>query len=371
MKKISQLIVLLCAIAPMAALSVTPDVATNSAGKATPSLDSLFGDSVVAKGKGVEVKRNELDSTVIKMKSLYASRNIPAPTDLEPQALKNLVIQQLILAKANDADRLAGKTNFQARLAKVKADNGLTDDDFDKRITQQFFAGETRAQWDQQQIDLLTIPVILERELHVNITDADIQKFYDDPTNTPAFEQPETVRASHILLMTQDPDTHQPLAADKKAEKKKQIEDILKQAKSGADFAALAKKYSEDPGSKDKGGEYTFPRGQMMKEFEDAAFSLKTNEISGVIETSYGYHIIKLSEKMPASKVALDKVKDGIKDHLAQLVLQKNLPTYTAGLVKDANIQILDDKLKGTDFSIEPAKEDSAAPAPAPAAAAK
>jgi len=364
MKKISQLCVLLCAITPMAAMSVTPDQ-TNSAGKATPSLDALFGDAVVAKGKGVEVKRNDLDSSVVKLKAIYAARQMPAPADLEEQALKKLIIEQLILSKATPADRAKGKQTFEELVAKAKADNHMTDEDFDKRISTQFFGGETRAQWDQQQIDQATLPVVLERELNVNVTDDDIKKFYDDPTNTAAFEQPEMVRASHILLLTQDPETHQPLSAEKKAEKKKQMEDILKQAKAGADFAALAKKYSEDPGSKDTGGEYTFPRGKMQKEFEDAAFALKTNEISDIIETSYGYHIIKLSEKIPAKKVDYDKVKEGIKDHLLQLAFQKQVPGFTSKLVKEANVQILDDKLKNTDLSMEPPKEEGAAPAAA------
>jgi len=370
MKKISQLCVLLCAIAPMAAFSVTPDQ-TNSAGKATPSLDALFGDSVVAKGKGVDVKRNDLDAAVVKMKSMFAAQQRPAPVDLEQQALKNLIMQQLILGKATDADRAKGKETFQTRIAKAKADNGLSDEEFDKRVSMQFYGGETRAQWDKQQVDLATLPVILERELNVKVSDDDVKKFYDDPANVAAFEQPEMVRASHILLMTQDPETHQPLPADKKAAKKKQMEDILKQAKSGTDFAELAKKYSEDPGSKDKGGEYTFPRGQMMKEFEETAFGLKTNEISDIIETTYGYHIIKLSEKIPAKKVDYDKVKEGIKDHLVQLAFQKELPSYTGKLVKAADIQILDEKLKNTDLSIEPPKETESAPVAAPTAPAE
>ena len=114
MKKM-KLFVLLCALAPLAAFSVTPDQpATNAAGKGTTSLDSLFGDTVIAKGKGVEVKRTDLDAAVVKMKSAYAARQIPAPTDLEPQALKNLVIQQLILSKATDADRAAAKSKLAA-----------------------------------------------------------------------------------------------------------------------------------------------------------------------------------------------------------------------------------------------------------------
>jgi foldase protein PrsA len=369
MKKISQICVLLCAIAPMAAFSVTPDrpAQTNSTAKGSPSLDSLFGDSVVAKGKGVEVKRNDLDASVVKTKAMYAARNMQAPPDLEQQALKNLVIQQLILDKATPADRAKGKEEFDTRLAKIKKDNGMTDEDFDKRISAQLFGGETRAQWDKQQIDIVTIPIVLERELKINVTDDEVKAFYDSPTNVASFEQPEMVRASHILLMTTDPETHKPLSPEKKAEKRKEMEDILKQARSGADFGELAKKYSEDPGSKDKGGEYTFPRGQMVKEFEDTAFSMKTNEISDIIETQYGYHIIKLSEKIPAKKVDFDKVKEGIKDHLVNEELKSQLPDYTKKLVKDADVQILDDKLKGTDLAIEPAKEP-ASPATPPTA---
>jgi peptidyl-prolyl cis-trans isomerase C len=358
MKKISQLCVLLCAITPLAAFSVTPGqpASTNK-----PSLDALFGDTVIAKGKGVEVKRTDLDAMVVRMKAGYAAQQMPAPADLESQALKNLVIQQLILSKATDADHAKAKANFDEWAAKVKKANNFTnDEEFDKAVSRQLFGGETIEQWKKQRTDAMTVPVVLERELKVNISDDDIKKFYDDPANISDFEQPEMVRASHILLLTQD------LPADKKAEKKKEMEDILKQAKSGADFAELAKKYSEDPGSKDKGGEYTFPRGKMQKEFEDTAFSLKPGEISDIIETTYGYHIIKLSEKIPAKKVDLSEVKDGIKDHLVQQQFQKLVPDYTSKLVKDADLKIMDDKLKNTDFSIEAPKNDTA-PSTAPA----
>jgi peptidyl-prolyl cis-trans isomerase C len=317
----------------------------------------------------VEVKRADLDSVVIKSKAIAAARNIPVPPDIEEQALKNLIYQQLFLSKATDADRAKGKQNFEDRLAKAKAENNWTDEELNKRISMNLFGGETREQWDKQQIDLATIPIVLERELNVKITDDDVKKFYNDPANISSFEEPEKVRASHILLMTSDPETHEPLSAEKKAEKRKLMEDILKQARAGTNFAELAKKYSEDPGSKDNGGEYTFPRGQMVKQFEDTAFSLKPGEISDIIETQYGFHIIKLSEKIPAKKVDFDKVKDGIHDHLLQLALQKQLPDYIKKLVKEADIKILDDKLKGVDLmATEPAEKENAAPTPPPAA---
>src|SRR5690348_8210893 len=121
MKKMSQVCVLLCAIAPLAAFCVTPDqpASTNSAGK-TPSLDSLFGDKVVAKGKGVEVKRGQLDALVVGIKANYAAHQMPAPVDAESKVLKKLVLDQLILSKATDADRVAGKTNYDEWLTQVK-----------------------------------------------------------------------------------------------------------------------------------------------------------------------------------------------------------------------------------------------------------
>ncbi len=365
MKKLCKFIVLLGAAVPLAAFCVTPDMPaqTNSSAKPAANLDTLFGDSVVAKGKGVEVKRNDLDAIVVKSKAIAAARNVTVPPDLEEQALKNLIYQQLYLSKATDADRAQGKKNFDERLAKVKADSGLSDEEFDKRISMQLFGGETRDQWTKQQTDTATIPVVLAREMNIHITDDDVKKFYESPTNISSFEQPEQVRASHILLMTSDPETHEPLAADKKEAKHKLMEDILKQARAGTNFADLAKQYSEDPGSKDKGGEYTFPRGQMVKQFEDTAFSLKPGDISDIIETQFGYHIIKLSEKIPAKKVDFDKVKDGIRDHLLNQAITKQLPDYLNKLIKDANIQITDEKLKNIDLTV---KIEDVAPAPAP-----
>jgi parvulin-like peptidyl-prolyl isomerase len=370
MKKISQLCAVLCAITPLAAFSVTPDkpASTNSAVKA-PSLDALFGDAVVVKGKGVEVKRTDLDATLVRAKAQMAANQQTAPADIESEVLKKLVIDQLILSQATDADRAAAKTNYQEWMGKVKKANNLTtDDDFDKAVSRTLFGGESLQDWKKQRLDTMTEPVVLQRELKVNVSDDDIKKFYDDPENIAHFEEPEMVRVSHILLMTSDPKTSEPLPEDKKAAKHKQMEDLLKRARAGEDFAKLADQYSEDPGVKDNHGEYKFSKSdRFVQEFKDAAFGLaKVGDVSDIITSQFGYHIIKLSEKIPAKKVDLSEVKDPIKDHLLQEKIQKAAPEYVAKLVKNADLQIMDEKLKNTDFSIDPPKE--AAPTRAPAA---
>ena len=193
------------------------------------------------------------------------------------------------------------------------------------------------------------------RELNVTVTDAEAKQFYDDTNHSADFEQPEMVHVRHILSLTMDPVTHAPLTADQQQAKHKQIDDLLKRIRGGADFTALAKQYSEDSASKDNGGEIpALPRGQMAPEFEAAAFSLTNNQVSDVITTAYGYHIIKLLDKTPAKKLALtDKVPlsdmtvaTKIKDYLIQQKTEKLAPTYLEKLRKAADVQILDADLK-------------------------
>jgi peptidyl-prolyl cis-trans isomerase D len=132
-------------------------------------------------------------------------------------------------------------------------------------------------------------------------TDVDLQRQYTQ--NMDSFRMPEQVKIRHILLMTQG----KPPADDAKI--KAQAEDLLKQVRAGANFGDLVKKYSEDPGSKDKGGEYTIQRnGQMVKEFEDAAFRLKPGE-SDLIKTSYGYHVVQVMQHDQPRVKPFDEVK--------------------------------------------------------------
>jgi peptidyl-prolyl cis-trans isomerase D len=138
------------------------------------------------------------------------------------------------------------------------------------------------------------------------ITPQDIQRSYED--NQQQYSTPEQVRASHILLKTEGKDD---------AAVKKQAEDLLAKVKAGADFAQLATKFSEDDVSKTKGGDLDFfPKGQMVPEFDQAAFAMKPGEISDLVKTQYGYHIIKVSEKRAASTKSLDEVRAQIEDQL-------------------------------------------------------
>ncbi len=150
----------------------------------------------------------------------------------------------------------------------------------------------------------------------INVTDEQLRAAYSSSLDN--FRMPERVHARHILLKTEGKSD-----AEKKALMAK-AEDLLKQLKNGADFAELAKKYSDD-GSKDQGGDLGwFTHGQMVPEFDSVAFSLKPKELSGVVTSQFGYHIIQTLEKDPAKLKPFEEVKDELaKEVRAQAVTDK------------------------------------------------
>jgi parvulin-like peptidyl-prolyl isomerase len=324
---------------------------------ANSKLDDLFPDPVIAKGTGFTIKRSQLDEAISGVRATAMARGRElTPADMpmiEKTSFDHLLQVDLLTRKATPEDKAKATVEADKRFDMIskRAPSkealehqlqamGLTIDELHKRL-----------------IDEATAEQVL-RDSIKPVTDAEVKAFYDGHPSQ--FEEPEMVRASHILLMTNDKNG-QPLTDDQKKAKLKQIQDLLKRARAGEDFAKLAKEYSEDPGSKDKGGEYTFPRGQMVKEFEAAAFSLQTNQISDVVTTRYGYHIIKLDEKIPAKKLELAKVAPDIKNYLETMEVQKMLPDVYEKLKKEDNVEILDPQLKAVLETAEAAEKAQAA----------
>jgi peptidyl-prolyl cis-trans isomerase D len=135
---------------------------------------------------------------------------------------------------------------------------------------------------------------------------ADVQRYYND--NIAQYQTPEQVRASHILLTT---------AGKDEAEVQKRAEEVLRQVKSGGDFAALATKFSEDEGSKVNGGDLDyFARGRMVPEFEQSAFSLAVGQTSELVKSQFGFHIIRVTDKRAAITQTLDEARVQIEDQL-------------------------------------------------------
>jgi parvulin-like peptidyl-prolyl isomerase len=320
-------------------------VADTNAPAAT--MASLFGDPVIAKGKGFEIKQSELDEVVLGIKSAAAAHNETIPPDqmtaIQAQMLNRLIQIQILLQQSTDADKAEGNAKADLQLSNLLVRAG-SQEIFDRQLKAVGMSSdELRAKVTQE----ATATATLTRELGITVTDEEVKQFYNDTNHMADFEQPEMVHVRHILLLTMDPATKSPLPDDQVKAKRKQIEDILKRLQAGEDFATLAQQYSEDPGSKDKGGELPpFSHGEMVPQFEAAAFSMKTNTVSDVVTTDYGFHIIKLLDITPAQTVPYAKVSDKIKDFLLQQQTQKLAPAYLDNLKKDADVEILDPDLK-------------------------
>jgi parvulin-like peptidyl-prolyl isomerase len=311
---------------------------------APAKLDALFEDEVVAKGKGFTVKQSELDEAFGELRAAYASRNQQIPDAQRPlveyRLVDRLVAAKMLTAMATDED----KAEAAKRLDKVMEDT-LTKFASPEAFEQQLkFTGMTLEQFKAKTLEQLVWQTVLDRNLRpkFTVTEEDVAKFYKE--NPSKFEKPELVKVNQILISTLDPSTRPPqqLPDEVKAEKLALAKKVQERAVKGEDFAALVKEFSDDPASKEKGGEIAFPRGtgRIPPEFEAAAFSLETGKISSVVTTTLGYHIIQLVEKTPAELVPLDKVHDELKKGLEGQEIQKRIPDFVEQLKKDNNVEI-------------------------------
>jgi peptidyl-prolyl cis-trans isomerase C len=182
----------------------------------------------------------------------------------------------------------------------------------------------------------IAVNLMLKNELETKIavTEADGKKFFEE--NKPRFRQEDSVHASHILIRTPEP-----ADAPTKAKAKSQADDLLAQLKKGAVFADLAKQFSQDPGSAPNGGDLGFfSKGQMVPAFEQAAFALKPGQTSGVVETPFGYHIIRVIETKAGRDLPYDEVKAQIDDYLKQQLRDQKSQEFVDQLKAKGRVQV-------------------------------
>jgi peptidyl-prolyl cis-trans isomerase C len=306
---------------------------------------SLFGDPVVAKGKGIEIRRSELDEITTGYRATAAGRGQRVPAEqmakVEQDMLDRLIQIRILNLHANDKEKESGKTLGTQRFEDFKK-GAVSDEVFSSKLKS---LGSTPDKLKSRLIEEAIGELVLNREVRsqVTVTDEDVKKFYDD--NPGVFEKPEQVRVLHILLVTRGPNGLALPEAEVKAKREK-MDDILKRAKAGEDFGSLVKLFSEDTNVKDKGGELTFAREGRYLEFEAAAFSLAPGQISDVVMTQFGFHILKLIEKIPAKRIPLDEVAKDIKPKLEEREVLKRMPDYFGKYRKELDVVILLDSAK-------------------------
>lgn len=164
------------------------------------------------------------------------------------------------------------------------------------------------------------------------ISDKDARSFYD--SHQDSFRRPEQVRARHILIQPESDGGEQ---AEQDAQSR--LEALRKEAEAGADFAELAGKHSQGP-SGERGGDLGyFSRGKMAKPFEDAAFGLKPGELSEVVKTQFGYHLIKLEDRREAGVVPFEEVQENLQKYLKEEKVKEAVQSYVKQLRQEAEIE--------------------------------
>ncbi len=267
---------------------------------------------------------------------LLASQRPPlSKGEFEESLRRSLLVDKLRAALTewvgvSDSDVAA---EFKRRNEKVKAELVVVAADKlrgDVSVTDQDVAAwygahkDTYRVGEKRKIKYLLIDTEQLRTKAV-VSPAEIDRYYR--ANEPQFITPEQVRASHILLKTEGKD---------EAAVKLKAEALLKQAKAGADFAQLAKKNSEDEGSAAQGGDLDyFGRGKMVKEFDDVAFSLAPGQISDLVKSQFGFHIIKVTDKKPETRRTLDEVRAEITERLSYESAQTQAQTIGEAVAKE------------------------------------
>lgn len=175
----------------------------------------------------------------------------------------------------------------------------------------------------------------------VTVSDEDLKQYY--ALNKNKFLDPAQVKARHILIKFPPK-----ASADEKKKAMEKAKEILERARKGADFGKLAEEYSEDTVSRKKGGDLGFfAKGKMVKPFEKAAFSLKPGEISDIVETNYGYHIIKVDDYKEERTKSYDEVKETIKEQVATEFAKSRAEEFLSAATKNAGMEIFSDKITG------------------------
>jgi len=314
------------------------------AGKPAAPAEKPAADRAVVTINGKPIMTSTVEAKLAEALQEQLGRMMAGGANLPPEAVNSMrermrkdIIESMVTEQLVDEKLKADKIevtdkDVDARIEMIRDDNNMTMEQIEQELAKD---GVTIEAFRADVRHSLRIEKLLDKEMAAagepGVTDADVRKYYDE--NTDRFSTPEQVRASHILIKTEGLDDAG------KAEAKKKIEDLLAKARAGEDFAALAREHSEDPGSKARGGEYVFPRGQMVKPFEDAALALESGQISDVVETQFGYHIIKLSEKLPAKTASFDEVQIKLKRGLEMQKRQQFWPKFREKLKNEAKME--------------------------------
>jgi parvulin-like peptidyl-prolyl isomerase len=312
-------------------LLATVAVAVSACGGGSGEVPS----GAIAVVDGTEIAKTELDELLAQAKKGYENQNqefpkagTPEYQSIQTQYVAYLVELEEFRQAADDLGVVVTEKDIDAAendVIKSRFDGKRSE--YEKALEQQGFTPEQYRE-KALEVSALSKKIFDEVTKGVKVTDAEVLQYYTE--NQSQYGTPESRDVRHILIAEKDGDEVDFAASKAKAD------DIYAQLQGGADFAALAKANSADPGSKDSGGELTVSRGQTVPEFDKISFELGKGELSKPVKTQYGYHVIEAVSDVRKAKITpLAKVRASIKATLLQQKRNEEMQAWVEGLRKD------------------------------------
>lgn len=299
----------------------------------TTKKEAKSGNAAIVNGKPIPMSEYEAG---IEQLNRQVAMTGKAPDEKEMATMKqrvldNLITRELLKQEVEKKGIKVDEAEVNAQLESIK--KGTSPEDFARSLQQMNMTEQALKEHFATQ---LAIKKLVDTELgsKVVVTDADAKAFYDG--NPEVFKTPPMVRASHILVKVDKNAT-----PEDKAKALEKIKGIQKRIAGGEDFAKVAKEVSDCP-SKENGGDLNFfQKGQMVPPFENAAFSMKPGQTSDIVETEFGYHIIKVTDKKDQSTVSFEEIKPRIIQHLKSEKVSQEFPKYVETLKSKSKIEVL------------------------------
>ncbi len=296
-------------------------------------------DGVAVTVNGAEITRSKIEQLIKPQLDSLADKTRQLPAHLveqytqqfRQQAVERLIREELLDAKIRQANITITDAEVMSQMEEIASVQGVSLEDFIKTMAQHDHSLE---QIKEDMRERLARNRFMETQWagKINVTADDARKYHDEKPEQ--FKIPEQVRVSHILIKPeQGADPNEALARART-----KIEGLLKQIKDGADFAELAKENSDCPSAPEGGDLNFFPRGKTTPAFEKVAFELQVGQISDVVETEYGFHIIKATDHEDPTDVTFEQAKEKIIEQLTAEKQSEFADEYLKKLIAEAKI---------------------------------
>lgn len=285
----------------------------------------------VAIVNGEGIPRDKFEKFYKRVEGYYIQMLQSSPEDprfqkmmaqLRSQLLQNMIVQTLLLQDARNKKIEIGPEEIDAHISAIKNKHG--EQVFQSALQQQ---GMTEEEYKKELSEQMMISKLRDEiTKDITVTDEEVKNYYD--THKEEFSNPETIKTRHILVKSRE-----------------EAQKVKERLKKGEDFAKVAREVSIDPGTKEQGGDLGyFSRGKMVKPFEDAAFALKKKgDISDIVQTQFGFHIIKLEDRKPAEVLSFDSAKEKAQNLLRKEKEDKTFAGYIENLKSNAKIETFEE----------------------------